>query len=140
MKLIIGAIVIAGITLSMFFFYQKSQQDHGSKQIQVTMIADGNTFYDESVSTDSATLADLLKELHEEKEIVLEYNDGSYGMYITAIGKDELKKEDPTSNVYWTYSSTNNQQCVDAGFCDAANLLNINDQDAFVFELKEVTF
>ncbi|MDF9824046.1 hypothetical protein M2475_000440 [Breznakia sp. PF5-3] len=128
-------VVVAGI-----FLYQQLGQDKGDKEIHIMIKADGKTLYKESVDTDAGTLADLLKELEQEGEIKLDYEDQSYGMYIKGMGKNKLYKENPKANKYWVYSSENNKSCIEAGYCDAANALKITDQDYFVFELSEITY
>lgn len=74
--------------------------------------------------------------MKENKEIVLEYEDSTYGMYIKGMGKDKLHKEDVSASKYWVYDSENNKSCKEADLCDSANKLAIEDNDVFVFTLK----
>lgn len=134
-KQIVVAMVLLAIVVVGIFVYRQVGQDKGAKEITIIIKVDTKEIYKDSIDTDAATLAALLKEMKEDKDIKLEYKNEAFGMYITGMGIDKLYKEDPKNNKYWIYTSNNNKQCVDAGFCDAADDLKIKDKDEFVFQL-----
>ena len=135
-KQILVAVMALVIVIAGIYGYRTINADHGQKDITIQIIVDEQTIYNDTVDTDAATLAALLKEMVAEKEIQLVYENSDYGMYIQGMGNDELHMEDPSHNKYWTYSSENNAQCAKSGFCDAADQLMIADGDTFVFTLS----
>lgn len=127
----LGLILVLGLV----YAGAKNLGDDTDKTIQVIIKDDGKTLYDEKVDTNAKVLKDLLLEMEEDGKIVLEYEDSTYGMYITGMGKDKLHKEDAAAQKYWTYSSENNRSCQEASFCDSAEKLVIEDENIFVFTL-----
>jgi hypothetical protein len=139
-KKIVVALIALVVVIGGIFAYRMMGQDKGDKDIQIVIKADDKTLYDETVDTDAGTLGDLLIEMEKDGDIKLEYETSGYGMFITGMGSDKLYSNDDSASKYWIYSSDNNKQCVDAGYCDAADALKIKDGDAFVFELAEATY
>ncbi len=135
-KQILMGLIALGIVVACIFGWRMMSQDKGDKTITITIVVDNDTIYSEDVSTNSSTLADLLKELQEAKEIQLTYSNSTYGMYIQGMGTEELYLEDSAASKYWTYDSSNNAQCVKNKFCAAADQLTIADGDQFIFTLK----
>ena len=45
--------------------------------------------------------------------------------------------EDPSNSLYWVFESTTNSSCVEAGYCDSANLVVLEDNDIFDFILTD---
>ncbi len=133
-------IIIAASFLILLFIgygiYKITLGDHDSKVIQITIKNEDTLVYDQQVDTNAATLGELLEELKEQKEILLESEQSTYGMYITGMGVDELYRQDEVGGKYWTYDSENNAQCIKNSFCDAADVLVIEDGDHFTFTLK----
>ena len=125
-------VVIGAATLGMQYF----GVNKGDKEIQIKIVANGKTVYNETVDTDAEKLSQLLNEMKEDNDIKYESQKSTYGTYIVGLGKDKLIKEDKSANKFWVFSSDNNKQCKEAGFCDAADALNIADGDSFVFTLE----
>ncbi|MEG1476048.1 MAG: hypothetical protein RSC10_09915 [Longicatena sp.] len=138
-KRIIVALIALVIVIGGIFTFNYMNQDKGDKTISIIIKADNQEVYKSEEKTNAGTLANLLKEMKEEKDIVLDYEQSAYGMYIKGMGKDKLMKEDKAKNMFWTYNSSNNKQCKAAGFCDGADSVKIQDKDAFEFELKAFT-
>lgn len=132
--LICAILVLAAILFGYQQFINKPSDDM-QKTITVEIIANGETIMNESFKTNETSLANFLTELSDKKAIVLDFQDSVYGMYIKGLGKDELFSEDPSKDMYWVYSSSNNASCLKDGFCPSASTLEIADQDYFVFEL-----
>lgn len=134
-KIIIAAslliILLGGVAL-----YKSGLGNDNSKKIHITIMNEDVKLYDKSISTQASTLGELLEEMKENKEILLESETSVYGIFITGMGVDEIYSQDPAGGKYWTYDSPNNAQCVKNSFCDAADILVIEDQDEFVFTLK----
>lgn len=128
-------IVVVGIAT-----WNYVSQDRGEKTVTITIKADDHIIYQGDEKTNAGTLSILLKEMKEEKDIVLDYQKESFGMYIKGMGKEKLWLEDKVNNMYWTYTSSTNKQCLAAGFCDGADTLHIADQDSFLFELAKLTY
>ena len=93
---------------------------------------------DEAFGTNAGTLAEALKEWEENDQIELEYENSEFGMFITGLGKDEAIQQNEKEQLYWTYDSKNNKSCVADGYCSAANSLEIEDEDSFVFTLSKM--
>lgn len=88
--------------------------------------------FDEAVvvSASCETLADVINEAKEELNAVTE--DGAYGMQIMGLmGKECNWDKGP----WWLYDSKNNDSCVNAGYCDGASNLVVEDGDSFTFRL-----
>lgn len=134
-KQILGALIALAVVVGAMFAWRTLSQDHGEKNIHIQIIVDAKNIYDDTVDTDAGTLADLLKEMQADGKIQIAYSQSTYGMYIQGIGVDQLFNEEPANGKYWVYSSENNAQCLENNFCDAADLLMIEDGDEFVFEL-----
>ena len=135
-KKIIIAVSFLILLLAGYGLYKLTLGNHDSKVIQITIQNEDDVIYDKQVETNSATLGELLEEMKKQKEILLESEQSTYGMYITGMGVDELYVQDEASGKYWTYDSENNAQCVKNSFCDAADVLVIEDKDHFTFTLE----
>lgn len=124
-------IVVAGSV----YFVKKGDQER--KTVHIVVQVESEKIIDEEVTTNSATLADLLLEMAEQKKIQLIYSESTYGMYIQGLGTSEtVYMEDGAKNLYWNYESVNNETCVQSGFCPAAEQLPLADGDEFVFDLS----
>ncbi|OCN05642.1 hypothetical protein A4S06_07990 [Erysipelotrichaceae bacterium MTC7] len=134
-KLIIAAVVLLIAVVGGVYGFRQLNQDKNDKAIEVIIMVDDKKVFDETVDTNAGTLADLLKEMKEDKDIKLNYENSEYGMYITGMGKDKLYKEDKAKNKFWTFTSDTNKQCTEADFCPGADDLKIANEDTFVFTL-----
>lgn len=138
-KKIIYSIIALAVLAAVLFGYNRyiqSQTIQGSKTLTIEIKANDEILFQEEVSTDALFLREVVLELVAQNRIKLDYEDGQFGMYIKALGKDQLVSEDPAKGLYWVYESPNNKQCVAASFCDAADQLAIEDQDHIIFILK----
>lgn len=135
-KRILGAFLVLVFLIFGISFYNRSKGNEDSKTITIQIVVDNETIYQESVQTEAALLSDCLKEMKANKTIVLEYEDSTYGMYITGMGKDTLVYQDAAAGKYWVYDSENNKQCNASEYCDALDSLAIEDGDCFVFTLS----
>lgn len=133
--LVVGALLVLVLVIFGFNSYQKSLGDDSSKNINIKIQTSENVILNEKFKTNAKTLEELLIELNQNKNIILEYQDSEYGMYITGLGKDELFKENPSEGLYWTFESSNNKVCLENEFCPAASSLEIADGDEFSFNL-----
>lgn len=110
----------------------------GEKDIQLTISVDAESgeviVFDELVHTDALTLAELLNEVDEfYDELNIEYQGSAtdaYGRMILAV--NDYRTEDMASGPWWMINSSNNLDCVAAGYCNGVDLQSIYDQDAFV--------
>ena len=127
-------VLIAGVFT--YNYFTNREVNVGDKKIEVIIKNQDELIYQSTVDTDTTTLKDLVLELIEDKEIVVDYENGPYGMYVKAMGKDELISENQSEGLFWVYESPNNIQCKEAGFCDVMDNLVIDDQDSFSFILK----
>lgn len=82
--------------------------------------------YQETISTNAATLEDLLKET---QDLHADLKEGPYGEYID--GLCHLKQKD---GYYWIYESTNNEVCQKMGICPVLKEVLLQDQDSFLFQ------
>lgn len=105
-------------------------------QIHFTIIdasqSEDEVLFDEAVvvSANCETLADVINEAKDELNAVTE--DGAYGMQIMGLmGKECNWDKGP----WWLYDSENNDSCVNAGYCDGASNLVVEDGDSFTFRL-----
>ena len=136
-KKIIAAASIWILLLGGFVLYKNRLGTDNLKKIHMIIMNGDTLIYDNNVSTQASTLGELLEEMKENKEILLESEASVYGTFITGMGVDEIYSQDEKSGTYWTYDSKNNAQCLKNAFCDAVDVLVIEDQDEFVFTLKE---
>lgn len=135
-RIVVALVALIVVAIAVTFGMKSFGGTKGDKEIQIKIVADGKTLFDEKVNTDAEKLSELLDELKESDTIQYKSKQSTYGTYIVGMGGEKLVKEDTTAGKFWVYNSDNNKQCKEAGFCDAADALNINDQDKFVFTLE----
>lgn len=137
-KSIIVAAILLAVLVGGFYIYQNVGGSNKDKTIEILIKDQKNkTIFNDKVDTNAKKLSTLLKEMKKDKKIKLDYEEGAYGMFITGMGVNTLLENDAAKSLYWVYSSDNNKSCVKAGFCDAANILKIADEDKFVFTLSD---
>jgi hypothetical protein len=86
------------------------------------------------VNTDAEMLSSLLEEMDEADYFTLHLGGektDQYGRFLA--GFDEYVTEDMNVGPWWGYSSDNNKDCVEAGFCNGVDMAPIFDGDNFVF-------
>lgn len=135
-KRILGAFLVLICLIGGIFAYNRSKGNDESKEITIQIVVDNQMIADETVKTNAGLLFDCLKEMNENKDIVVEYENGAYGAFITGMGKDTLIQQDASAGKYWVYDSENNKQCKASEYCDAMESLVIEDGDIFVFTLS----
>lgn len=138
---ILIAIIIFIIATTAYQFISKPQTNEGLKEITIEVIDKRNNsttviLEKTTYKTDALFLGELIDEINQ-KEILFELNGSksdTFGRMIRAVGGIQ---ENPSSNQYWIFESTNNQSCVSAGFCTGIDLLPIGDKDHFVFFISD---
>lgn len=137
---VLVALVACAIIVFAFKAMNKPEVEAGEKTLTIKIVDGDKEVATITENTDAELLADVLTEMAEEKDIVLEYQDSEYGMYITGLGVDELLTEAPSENKYWMYNSENNRSCKEAGFCTGASELPVYDGDEFEFTLSVFSY
>ena len=132
--LICAAVLMVFAILFGNHLYQKSIGNNDFKTVTIIMNKEGEEFFQKEIPTTSGTLEELLIEARDNKELMLEYQDSEFGMYITGLGNEELYVNDDSEKLYWTYSSDNNKTCLKESYCPGASSLEISDGDVFVFD------
>lgn len=135
-KRILGAFLVLVCLIGGINLYNRSKGTKDLKEIQIQIEVDHEIIFSETVETEAALLSDCLKEMSDKHQIVLQYENSAYGMYITGMGKDTLFEQDAAAGRYWVYDSDNNKQCKASEYCDALDSLAIEDQDSFMFSLN----
>jgi len=134
---IIVAVIVLVVILAGGYFFSQMGREEGGKSIDVVVVVEGEIIHEETVKTETETLAELIKEMNEGDSITFVYEESAYGMFITGItvnGTTHINNAE--TNVWWMYNSLNNKHCVEAGYCDGADILNISDGDKFEFNLS----
>lgn len=124
------AIVAVCISIVLGSFYTLYEQgSKGDKEITITIIDETTkkTLYDETVSSDTQTLADLLQEQKQVKAVI---ESSSLGGLLTSLMD---MKQDMDKGPWWLFTSKNNKQCVEQNICPAIDQVTLFDQDAFTF-------
>lgn len=132
-EIMIGVVALV-LILGGGYFYYNQNKDNTSKTIDLEVIVEDKTIYHEKVKTNASMLSEVLIELNHNHSLDIVYEEGEYGMFITSINGN---KQDPTKGFYWTYDSKDNRKCQADGYCQAANLLTIEDGNHFVFTLDD---
>jgi hypothetical protein len=130
------AFLVLALSLGAYKIYTDSRLDQGSKSIQIVIQDDKQVvLFDKTVKTDAETLGDLLDEMILEQRISIVFSGNKsdlYGRFITKINELEAKEAGP----WWVYASTNNTECVSAGYCGGIDMNPIHDKDIFTFSLS----
>ena len=135
-KSIVLGVVALLVVMAGIYIYPKLTQNEGEKKIEIVIIVEGEKIIEKEVRTNTVNLKELLLELEQKEVIILKYEESNYGMFVTGLGVDKLYEQDANNGIYWMYTSTNNKQCIAAGYCDGADFLNIDDGDSFEFNLS----
>lgn len=136
LKIVVALVVCALLAFGVNAWNKsKNPVVEGSKTITVELYVGGELAGSFEAKTDAEYLGDFLKECVEKGTLKMEYQDSQYGMYITGLGTNELYAQDESAGLYWVYESPDNHACQLAGYCDAANLVPIEDGNHFVFNL-----
>lgn len=124
------ATIVLGIMV--LFSFNTGDKNMDAKTIHVTVkdMHHNEILYDEMITTEVSTLADFLQG-DNDLEVVGEM--GAYGYYISSmLGASE------GDGYYWVFESDNNQDCLDYGYCPAADQVDLVHQDEFNFILTNV--
>ena len=124
--------IVACVVFSINSFTKKQVQE-GNKEIHITVVDvdNNNTVLYEGLFK---TKAELLGEfLNEAKELQVVSEQGEYGSYIVSmVGKETNQISGP----WIVYNSDNNSSCQANGYCDAIDILPIEDGNNFIFEFR----
>lgn len=102
--------------------------------IKVEDKVNDQTLYDDDLTVEGNinSLADFLSEA---KELNVEMEDSQYGTTINGIM--DLTTEDWNKGPWWTFESETNKTCKEAGYCPAANEVEIENGDQFIFTYSD---
>ncbi len=137
-KILLALVLLFG-SFTIFQVIQKARVTYGTKHVSIEVIDErsGTTLNElTEFKTHADYLGQLMDELTKEGTIVFSLSGKStdqYGRMLTGIGET---KHDPRNNQYWTYTSSNNKECVAATYCTGVDLLPIHDGDVFTFTIK----
>ena len=118
--LLVAIVVFSGIG---FYFYQRGNSD--VKEVKVEIISKRDDFNEkENYKTNIEYLGDLLKE----ENIVTDYEDSEYGMYIHGV---KNMADDPSAQYWWSISIDGKSAT------QGADALVLEDGKTYTLELKQ---
>ena len=118
--LLVAIVVFSGIG---FYFYQRGNSD--VKEVTVEIISKRDYFNEkENYKTNIEYLGDLLKE----ENIVTDYEDSEYGMYIHGV---KNMADDPSAQYWWSISVDGKSAT------QGADALVLEDGKTYTLELKQ---
>ncbi|WRK52308.1 DUF4430 domain-containing protein [Coprobacillaceae bacterium CR2/5/TPMF4] len=118
--LLVAIVVFSGIG---FYFYQRGNSD--VKEVTVEIISKRDDFNGkENFKTNHEYLGDLLKE----ENIVTDYEDSEYGMYIHGV---KNMADDPSAQYWWSISVDGKSAT------QGADALVLEDGKTYTLELKQ---
>lgn len=118
--LLVAIVVFSGIG---FYFYQRGNSD--VKEVTVEIISKRDGFNGkENFKTNHEYLGDLLKE----ENIVTDYEDSEYGMYIHGV---KNMADDPSDQYWWSISVDGKSAT------QGADALVLEDGKTYTLELKQ---
>lgn len=118
--LLVAIVVFSGIG---FYFYQRGNSD--VKEVTVEIISKRDDFNEkENYKTNIEYLGDLLKE----ENIVTDYEDSEYGMYIHGV---KNMADDPSAQYWWSISVDGKSAI------QGADALVLEDGKTYTLELKQ---
>lgn len=118
--LLVAIVVFSGIG---FYFYQRGNSD--VKEVTVEIISMRDDFNEkENYKTNIEYLGDLLKE----ENIVTDYEDSEYGMYIHGV---KNMADDPSAQYWWSISVDGKSAT------QGADALVLEDGKTYTLELKQ---
>ena len=118
--LLVAIVVFSGIG---FYFYQRGNSDVKEVTVEVVSKRDGFNGK-ENFKTNHEYLGDLLKE----ENIVTDYEDSEYGMYIHGV---KNMADDPSAQYWWSISVDGKSAT------QGANALVLEDGKTYTLELKQ---
>ena len=118
--LLVAIVVFSGIG---FYFYQRGNSD--VKEVTVEVVSKRDDFNEkENYKTNIKYLGDLL----EEENIVTDYEDSEYGMYIHGV---KNMADDPSAQYWWSISVDGKSAT------QGADALVLEDGKTYTLELKQ---
>lgn len=118
--LLVAIVVFSGIG---FYFYQRGNSD--VKEVTVEVVSKRDDFNEkENYKTNIEYLGDLLKE----ENIVTDYEDSEYGMYIHGV---KNMADDPSAQYWWSISVDGKSAT------QGADALVLEDGKTYTLELKQ---
>lgn len=118
--LLVAIVVFSGIG---FYFYQRGNSDVKEVTVEVVSKRDGFNGK-ENFKTNHEYLGDLLKE----ENIVTDYEDSEYGMYIHGV---KNMADDPSTQYWWSISVDGKSAT------QGADALVLEDGKTYTLELKQ---
>jgi len=110
---------------------QEIEAEEVTIQIKVINKDDGDTIvFDDEVTSEIPSESSLADFLTDQTAFDVTLSEGAYGLQIDKIAG---LVADMTSGPYIVYDSSNNKQCLEAGFCDGVSNLIVEDGDSFTF-------
>lgn len=120
----LAAVVLAGCQST-----APKAESADEKTVHITAVDEaGKTIYDGDVTTEAATLTDVLKNA---EDLQAKLEDGQYGTMVMGLAGTET--EDWNKGPWWTYESKNNAVCQKENYCPAVDDVLVEDGDNFVF-------
>ena len=91
-----------------------------------------------NIKTDATTLGELFEELHEKNVLSIVFSGSKTDPFGRGLqGINELVTTNMgTGPAWWGWTSENNPQCVNDGFCSGVDFQTIEDGDIFIFSFK----
>ena len=134
MAIVLALLFLIGIVFGYNSYKNNNEGEKCDKTITIDIYDQDELIGNVKCNTNASTLGEALIELSENNQIKLKYSDSDYGMFIEGLGIDNLIEQ--SGNKFWVYESDNNESCLKNGFCDAADILEIKDEDHFEFKLS----
>lgn len=140
MKKLMYAGVAVVLAVGLYFgveYLTQPDVEVGEKEVSVEIIVieeEEKVIINQTVNTDAEMLSSLLEEMDEADYFTLHLGGektDQYGRFL--VGFNEYVTEDMSVGPWWSYTSDNNKDCVEAGFCSGVDMAPIYDGDNFVF-------
>lgn len=137
-KILLALVLLFGSLLT-YQLIQKARVTYGTKTVSIEVIDERTqtTLVDQTeFKTKADYLGVLMDELNSNGKIVFTLTGKKtdvYGRMLIGIGD---VKHDPKNNQYWSITSTNNKECIKAGYCTGVDLLPIHNGDEFILIIK----
>lgn len=135
-KTIKQVLIAALIFLSLYFGFKQFNKPKvvvGDKEITIIILdKEDNKVFDEKINTDAELLGDLIDEINNDKEIfkLAGSKSDEFGRFVESITLVEM-----ADGEFWVYDSSNNTVCKAEGFCPGIDLLAIENNNDFTFNI-----
>lgn len=116
-------------TLELHFYDNREGDKQEVASLEVQLVDKDNALF-------LGDAIDKVNETNEDVAILLEGSD--FGRFI--LGVNDLETENMEKGPWWGYTSENNAQCLEEGFCTGIDSLAIFDGDVFDFVFETPSF